>query len=383
MKLKLFKKQDVMFKKLFITVVGLAVVIGVIVGIKAIQINTMIAAGKQAGPPPESVATQVVTQRQWRDHTDVIGTITPVQGVMLAVESPGVVREIRFDSGQLVQAGDVLLALDSRSEAAELAAAKAIAELARINQERSAQLLARKTISQAEYDASDAEYKQAVAQVDKIQAVLAKKKIVAPFKGRLGIRQVNLGEYLNPGQPVVSLQSTDPIYVSFNLPQKALSFVREGFVVNVTSDVFPDRTLSGKITAIAAEVNTLTRMVEMQATLSNKEGLLAAGMYVQVSVQQPETRLAYGVPATAIVYASYGNSVFTVVPNEDGEGHVVKQNFVRLGQRQGDYVEVVEGLDADARVVVAGAFKLRSGMAVVLNDEAAPESKLDPEVPNT
>lgn len=364
--------------KTLITVLILAGVIGALVGLKAIQIGEIMAAIPNLQPPPASVSTTTVRSMDWPVESTAIGTIEPVQGVMLSVESAGVVTELAFESGQTAAAGDLLLKLDTRSEAAQLAAAQAAADLAKISLDRSQQLLGRKTISQAEFDAADAEYKQAVANVANLEAVIEKKRIVAPFAGRLGIRRVNLGEYLTPGAEVVSLQSTDPIYANFYLPQRDLAYLKVGLEVETIADAFPGQVKTGKISAIAAEVDAATRMIEVQATLPNPQGQLAAGMFVNVRIARAAPRKVSAVPASAVIYASFGNSIYVVEPAEAGEGFIATQKFVRLGERRGDFIEVIEGLELGDRVVSAGGLKLTSGAPVTINDGTEPEAQLDP-----
>ena len=372
------KTKNFILKTLF-TVVLLAVIVGVIGGIYALNVKTMIAAGAMSGPPPISVATADVREMEWPVESSAIGTITPVQGVTLSVELPGTVAELGFESGQFVKKGDVLAKLDTRSERAQLAAADAACELAKLSLDRSEQLLSRKTISQAEFDAADAAYKEALANVQNIQSAIDKKQIVAPFDGRLGIRRINLGQYLNAGEAVVSLQSVDPIYVTFYLPQKELAYLKVGLPVETTSDAFPGQQVQGAISALAAEVDASSRMIEVQATLPNPDGLLAAGMFVNVRIEQARPRSLKVVPASSVLYASYGNSIYAVVPAEEAEGFVAKQKFVKLGERRGDFVEVLEGLEAGERIVTDGAFKLRPGATVVMQDDRAPVPRLNPD----
>jgi membrane fusion protein (multidrug efflux system) len=364
--------------KTVITVVILAVVIGSLIGLKAIQVGEIMAAIPNLQPPPASVSTTRVRSMEWSVESSAIGTITPVQGVMLSVESAGIITELAFESGQFVSQGDLLLKLDTRSEAAQLAAANAAADLAKISLDRSQQLLGRKTISQAEFDAADAGYKQAIANVANIEAAIEKKRVIAPFDGRLGIRRVNLGEYLTPGAEVVSLQSTDPIYTNFYLPQRDLAYLKVGLEVAIDTDAFPGLVKTGKISAIAAEVDGVTRMVEVQATLPNPDGQLAAGMFVNVRIARDAPRQVSAVPASAVIYASFGNSIYVVEPDESGEGFIATQKFVRLGERRGDFVEVLEGLELGDRVVSAGGLKLMSGAPVIIHDGTEPEAQLQP-----
>jgi membrane fusion protein (multidrug efflux system) len=365
-------------QKSLVTVAILAAIVGVLVYFFKTNIEAMGEAGKMMGPPPVAVATADVSEMEWPVESAAIGTITPVQGVTLSVEVPGTITELSFESGQPVQQGDVLAKLDSRSERAQLSAAEAASNLAKLSLDRSKQLLERKTISQAEFDAADAEYKQALANVQNIKSAIDKKEIVAPFDGRLGIRRINLGQYLNAGEAVVSLQSIDPIYVSFYLPQKELAYLKVGLPVQTTSDAFPGQQIIGEISALAAEVDASSRMIEVQATLPNPDGLLAAGMFVNVRIEQADPRPLQAVPASSVLYASYGNSIYTVIPVEGGQGYTASQKFVKLGERRGDFVEVIEGLELNERVVTDGAFKLYPGASLILQDERAPVAQLNP-----
>ncbi len=365
----------------FKTQVTCGILIGIIVvlgGFFYANINAMKKAGAMMGPPPVSVATADISKMEWPVESAAIGTITPVQGVTLSVELPGTVTELGFESGQFVAQGDVLAKLDSRSERAQLAAAEAAFKLAEISLYRSGQLLSGKAIPQAEFDVVEAEYKQAVANVQNIQSGIDKKQIVAPFDGRLGIRRINLGQYLTAGEPVVSLQSVDLVYVTFYLPQKDLSYLKAGLRVVTTSDAFVGQQVVGEISAINSEVDRQTRMIEVQAILPNSDGHLASGMFVNVRIEQSRPRAIHAVPSSSVLYASYGNSVYTVTPSGEGEGYIATQKFVKLGERRGDFIEVIEGLDFNERIVTAGAFKIYPGATVMMADERAPVFKLDP-----
>ena len=367
-----------MITKTIVTVLILAAIVGSIVGVKATQIMALIAAGEAFVPPPEAVASAPIEQQTWIIESKAIGTVVPVKGVTLSTELPGTITEVFFESGQAVEARAPIVKLDTSVEEAQLASAEAAAELAEINLNRSRNLLSNNTISQSEFDATEAQDRQSAAQVKKLQATIAKKTLAAPFDGRLGIRQVNIGQYLNAGTPIVSLQSIDPIYVSFFLPQNALTFLDEGLVAHATSEAFEGQTVEGEITAIAAEIDVDTRMIEVQATFPNESGLLKPGMFVNIAVEHPEARDVLAVPATAVLYASFGNSIYVVVPQTEGEGLTVEQKFVKLGKTRGDFVEILAGLEAEDRIVTAGAFKLRPGIAITLQDDRAPKVSLDP-----
>ena len=366
-----------MAKKLVITIVGLLLVLGFLVGTKAAQITTMIAASKTARQPSDAVSTYTAKRDQWRPVINGVGTVTAVQGVTVSAQMSGNVAEIAFESGAIVKEGDLLLRLDTSVEEAQLRAAEAGVALAKLNIDRSRDLLGKTSISQSEYDASDAQFKQASAQADNIRAVIAKKQIRAPFAGRLGIRLVNLGQTLKEGENIVSLQSLDPVYVNFFLPQQNLASAAVGQDVAITSDASPGKTLPGKVTAIAAEIDTATRNVKLQATLGNADGLLRPGMFVNVNIFETNARDVVIVPATAVLYASFGNSIFVVEKGSDG-AVVAKQHFVQLGESRGDFVEIVKGVEAGAEVVTSGAFKLRNGSSVNVDNSQAPATSLNP-----
>lgn len=365
-------------RKTLITAGVLALIVVLIAGLYALNIKSMIESGKGSRAPVVAVASAEVEAMEWPVEVAAIGSVSPLRGVVLSVEVPGIVRELSFKSGTMVKKGQPLVQLGDRSERAELASAEATASLAKLSLDRSRQLLERNTISQAEFDAADAEYKRALAEVQSIQVRIDKKRVLAPFDGLLGIRRINIGQYLNPGDAVVGLVSVDPINVTFFLPQEALSFLTEGLKVQLTSDVFPDRVIVGKLAALEAQVDPSTRMIEVQALVPNPDGVLRVGMFVNVRLDQAPSRRVPVVPASSVVYASFGNSIYTVTAAEEGDGFIAHQKFVKLGERRGDFVEVVDGLELGERIVINGAFKLYPGARVSLQDERAPQPMLAP-----
>lgn len=371
-----------MRKKLTITISSLIGLIALLAGIKVLQFQTMFAAGAAMTLPPEPVTTAVVAQETWAPTIDAIGSLTAVQGVTVAAELDGKVVHIAFESGSVVKAGDLLLQQDMSTEDAQLRAAEASVALARINLERARELKAQSTIAQSELDSADAQFKQAVAQADNIRATIGKKTIRAPFDGRLGIRLVNLGQSLKSGDAIVSLQSLDPIYVNFLLPQQRLSQLARDLVVRVTSDAVPGQVMEGRITAINPDVDSATRNVRVQATLANSGEHLHPGMFADVSVLLPTTDEVLAIPATAVLYAPYGNSVFVVEQRKDAQtgkpAEVLRQQLVRLGVRRGDFVAVTSGLKAGETVVTTGVFKLRNGITVTVDNSLAPDAQLAP-----
>jgi len=364
-------------------IVAIAALLGVVlvlVGIKALQIRSMVNAGKSFAPPPESVTSAKVEATQWEASRSAVGTLVAVRAVTVASEVPGLVRRIGFESGAFVRRGDVLVELDASTEQAQLAAAKADAELARATLERSRTLRASDYSSAAEFDAADARAKQTTASVAQLQAVIAKKTIRAPFDGRVAIRQVELGQVLSSGTLVASLQSIHPIHADFWLPQQALTDLAPGMKVRLRTDVFPQQSWEGAVTTINPEVDVSTRNVRVRATFPNPDGRLRPGMFANVDVISPEKRPVLVIPSTAVIYAPYGDSVFALEKKEGANDAalIARQKFVRLGERRGDLVAVVSGLSAGETVVSSGAFKLRNGNAVVVRNDFAPAAELAP-----
>ncbi|HNQ74809.1 MAG TPA: efflux RND transporter periplasmic adaptor subunit [Verrucomicrobiota bacterium] len=370
-----------MIKKIFAALIVVTFVVGGLAGVKVLQIRTLIAFGKSYQPPAEVVSTAVVKADQWRETLSAIGSIAAVQGTHLAAEVPGTVAEIHFTSGAVVAAGTVLLRLDTSMEAAQLRALEAQVAWAQTNLARYRNLRSDQTVSPAEFDQAETDLKQKQANADALRATLDKKVIRAPFAGRLGIRQVNLGEYVDAGKPLVSLQSLAPVYADFSLPQQELARLATGLPVRVTTDTYPDQEFAGTLTAINPDLDVATRSVRLQATCANEKELLRPGMFARVQVLLPDTRQALVIPVTAVLSAPFGDSVYVVesATNHSG-GLVVRQQFVRLGEAQGDFVTVLNGLQAGERVVTSGVFKLRHGMAVEESREPAPslQSRPDP-----
>jgi membrane fusion protein (multidrug efflux system) len=290
---------------------------------------------------------------------------------------------IAFEPGTKVKAGDLLLQQDTASEKAQLRAAEAAAALAKLELERSRKLLTKQAVAKAKYDSDNAQYKQAEAQIDGIRATIRKKTIRAPFAGSLGIRLVNLGQILNEGEPIVSLQSIDPIFVNFSLPQQQLGQVKPGLKVRVTTDALAGQAIEGEITAISPEVDATTRNIRVQATVANRQERLRPGMFVNVAVVLPASEEVLVIPTTAVLYAPYGDTVFVVQEKKTEKGdqpiEVVQQKIVQLGEKRGDFVALVSGLNQGERVVSTGVFKLRNDQAVVVDNTLAPEFKLAPQ----
>ncbi len=371
-----------MVKRILLAVVGLIVIVGVLAGIKALQIRKMIDASAQFSPPPETVTTAPVQSDSWESLVTAVGSLAAVQGVTIAAELPGKVVEVAFEAGARVRKGDILLRQDTSSERAQLPGAEAAVDLARLSLERMRDLLAQRVVSQSEYDSAEATYREALAAADNIRAAIGKKTIRAPFSGRLGIRLVNLGQILREGDAIVSLQALDPIFVNFQVPQQQLARIDTGYRVRIMSDALPGEEITGRINAINPEVEAATRNLRVQATAANPQEKLRPGMYVTVAVVMPEENAVVTVPATAILYAPYGDSVFVVEEKTDEasgkSGLVATQKFVRLGEKRGDFIAVLSGVEPGETVVSTGVFKLRNGQSVVVDNSLSPEFKTAP-----
>nr|WP_240731890.1 efflux RND transporter periplasmic adaptor subunit [Geobacter sp. FeAm09] len=322
------------------------------------------------------MTSATVTSDSWEAALTAVGTVNAVQGVTVAAELAGKVAKIAFEAGSPVKKGDLLLRQDTTSEEAQLPGAVAQANLARANQKRADKLFADGIISQADHDTALSNTAQAQALVDNIRATIAKKTVRAPFSGRLGIRQANLGQMLSEAAPIVTLQSLDPIYVDFTLPQQQLGQVRPGQTVRVTGDALPGEVITGRVTAISPQIDADTRNVKVEATVSNHGEKLRPGMFVNVAVGLPVRRKVLAIPATAVLYAPYSDSVFVIEDAKESKngvkGKQLRQQFVRLGEKRGDFVAVVGGLKEGAAIVSTGVFKLRNGQAVVVDNKLAP-----------
>ncbi|MFZ1828860.1 MAG: efflux RND transporter periplasmic adaptor subunit [Candidatus Competibacteraceae bacterium] len=376
-----------MTKKILLTLTGLLLLIGALVGVKLLQFQTMFAASADFAPPPETVTTVEVKRDLWQPTLNAIGSVTAVQGVTLSAEEAGTVRRIAFESGATVREGQLLVEFDAQVEQAQLRSAAANAELARANLARARDLRIKNMVSQADLETAEAQAKQTEAQMDNFRAVIAKKTLRAPFAGRIGIRQINLGQFLNTGDPMVSLQSLDPVYVDFALPQQRLAQLKVGMTVQVATDAFPGQSLTGELSAINPEVDLATRNIRLRATFTNRQGLLRPGMFVTVAAELPETEPVLMIPATAVLYAPYGDSVFVVEEKKDEKtgltGKVLNQRFVHLGKTRGDFVVVTSGLNAGQTIVTTGVFKLRNGMGVIVNNQLSPDFQFAPKPANS
>lgn len=376
-----------MKKKIAITVAGLVVVVAALTGIKALQIRALIKSGSEFSVPAETVSATEVRQETWESLMPAVGSVTAVQGVELRAELSGTVREIAFVSGATAAKGQVLVRLDTTSEQAQLRAAEAQAELARLNLERARGLYAQGVVSKADLDSREAEFLKTGGDVEVIQATITKKTIHAPFGGRLGIRSVNLGQFVNPGDAIVSLHSLDPVFVDFSIPEQQLARVQRAMEVRVMTDATPGRVFAGKVTALNPEVDASSRNVKVQATVANRDGDLRPGMFARVQLVLPETEPILAIPSTAVLHAPYGDSVFVISDVKDEKsGKTVKQvqmTTVRLGLTRGDFVAVTAGLKEGQTVATSGVFKLKNGSPVAVDNTLAPDAQSAPRPPNS
>ncbi|MBM4311720.1 MAG: efflux RND transporter periplasmic adaptor subunit [Deltaproteobacteria bacterium] len=368
-----------MKKKIIVACFVLAAVVGVIGGIKLLQLRTLMSM-----EPPlmvETVTAAAVKRQQWESIMSAVGSLTAVQGVTIAAEVAGKVVDIPLEAGTMVRKGDLLVQQDVAAETAQLRSAQAAFDLAQVNFERAKKLFREETFSRSDYDNAEAQLKQAAAQVDNLKAAIHKKTMRAPFDGALGIRLVNLGQMLSAGDAIISLQSLDPVFANFALPQQHLMKLSDGLQVRIETDAAPGSVFAGTITAINPQVDETTRNIMLQATVENPDHLLRPGMFVTVSVVLPVQQPVLAIPATAVLNAPYSDSVFIIEKApENGTGALIaRQQFVRLGARRGDFVAVEDGLQEGDTIVSTGAFKLRNGQAVTIDNTLVPQFHAEPE----
>ncbi len=377
----------------YVKAVGLLVlIVGGLVGIKFSQISMLMQAGKEGakqGAPPESVSTAVVAEDTWEQILPAVGSVVAAKGVAVSSEAPGVVTAIHFESGALVKAGQVLVELDSSVERAQLASAMARRELAQLSAGRSRQLAQQSVISRSQLDGDEAQLKTSRADLSALQAQIERKTVRAPFSGRLGIRAVNLGQYVNPGTTLTTLESLEVVYVDFSVPQQELADVTPKTPVRVSLSGESGPPFVGVIAAVDPAVDVTTRSVKLRASIPNPKEQLRPGMFVRVAVVLPQRQKVVAAPATAVVHASYGDSVFVVEPQKDASGAPVlgpdgqpakmaRQQFVRVGAARGDFVALLDGVKAGQELVTAGAFKLRNGSGIAIHNEVQSSFSLTP-----
>lgn len=369
-------------------IIGIAIVLLVVAGLggtKALQIKTLIASAKSFSQPPETVSSAVVHEEKWQGTLTAIGSVTAVQGVTVTPELAGTVREINFESGAVVDKGALLVKLDTSSEEAQLRSLEAQVQWAKVSLDRQSSLRTNQLVSASDYDSADAAWKQAVANADATRAIIEKKTLRAPFAGKLGIRQVNLGQYLDAGKPIVSLQALSPVYADFSLPQQELGKLQTGMRVRVTTDTYPDRRFEGTLLAINPDLDSTTRSIGLRATFENADQALRPGMFAKIEVLLPQERDVLVIPAMSVLSAPYGDSVYVIeqAPQTVGQkpGLTVRQQFIRTGEARGDLITVESGLKPGDKVVSAGVFKLRNGMAVSENNNMVPKNEKSPHPP--
>lgn len=372
--------------KILFTLIGLIVLFLLVFAVQAVMRMGMNQFFDNMPMPAATITVAEAETAAWARGISAVGTARAVNGTQLTTEAAGIVTEIRFTSGDTVEKGQILLRLDDDTDRAELQSLRAAAELARLDLDRTERLHRQGSVSKAELDRAKSQADQASGALNSQQARVNQKTIRAPFSGQLGIRQVDLGEYLSPGTPVVSLQQLDPVYLEFNLPEQRLADIRLDMTVRAEVDAWPGETFEGRVTAIEPGINPGTRNFMIQATLDNPEQKLRAGMFARVTLDLGDADEVVAIPQTAVSYNPYGNAVFVIVENEgsNGEPHLtVNRRFVRTGRTLGDMVAVLEGLEPGDRVATSGLLKLNNNATVKISDEAQPPASTTPTPDNS
>ena len=382
------KKRPPYIRAIFFSILLLVLIVATLGYFKVTQIMGFVALAKSGAfkPPPTAVTTTIAATSEWKPTLDTIGTVVAINGVTISTDLAGIVDKIAFTSGTSVKAGDLLVHLNTDQEQAQLGQAQAQLDLSVLTLNRDKDLLAKRTIAQSDYDNAEATHRQNQATVDQYKALIARKTLRAPFDGVVGIRQVNLGQYLNTGDAVVTLQSFDPIYVNFTLPQQDLSKLAVGQQIDLRLDAYGDRVFSGKINAVNALVDQATRNIQVQATLQNGDLKLRPGMFAKVSVVLPQSETVIALPVSSVHYAPYGNSIFIVTDGKDETGKpikTVKEQFVKLGSARGDIIAITSGVKPGDEVVTSGVFRLKSGADVIINNQIQPDSEAAPTPANS
>ena len=370
-----------MAKRMILMLVVLLAIIGGLGFAKYKQVEAAIKMGASFQLPPTAVTTVIAKRETWPSTLSVIGSAAAIQGVTVSADLPGTIDKIHFESGQWVREGEIMVELDTRQERAQLASLEAQRDLAKVNFDRAQQLVKSGVIARQEYDNAEAQQKATEAQVGDVKAAIARKTIRAPFSGILGIRQVSLGQYLAAGQAIVSLQSLNPIYVNFGVPQQDTGKVIPGHVMRVTNSDLPGMAFTGRIIALDSVINEQTRNIQVQAVVTNKDNKLRPGMFLQVELPLGQPRQVVPLPASAINYAPYGDSVFVITDMKDPKGNSyrgVRQQVVKLEGSRGDQVGVVSGINPGDEVVSSGVFRLRNGAPVLVNNEVKPSNSTAP-----
>src|SRR4051812_9780931 len=365
-------------------VLMLAIILALLGGlgfVKFKQVEAAIAQGKSFKIPPTAVTTVLAKKETWPSTLSVIGTAAAIQGVTVSADLPGTIDKIHFESGQWVKEGEILVELDTRQEKAQLASLEAQRDLAKINYGRAQELVKQGVIAKSEFDNATAQQKATEAQVGDIKAAIARKTIHAPFSGVLGIRQVSLGQYLAPGQAIVSLQTLSPIYVNFGVPQQDTGKIVAGHVLRVTNSDLPGMAFTGRIIALDSVINEQTRNIQVQAVVTNKDNKLRPGMFLQVELPLGSPREVMPLPASAINYAPYGDSVYVITDMKDPKGNPyrgVRQQIVKIEGSRGDQVAIISGINPGDEVVSSGVFRLRNAAPVQVNNAVKPDNNPSP-----
>ncbi|MEO6848894.1 MAG: efflux RND transporter periplasmic adaptor subunit [Chthoniobacterales bacterium] len=362
---ELANRKKVIRRSVAITV---AVIVGLL-GFKGFQIWGLM--HMKFEMPPEAVTSMTVKEEEWKPVLKAVGSLQAVNGVVVTSDLPGMVAQIAFESGAHVKKGDLLVQIDTRQEQTQMASAQAKLKLTELNMQRTNDLYAKRVSAKSDYDAVVAEYQQALAHMHEMQAAIDRKTIRAPFDGVLGIREVNVGEYIESGKKVVPLQSLDPIYVNFAVPQQFLESLKIGATVDVKVKGIGDENFKGTLNAINSMVDESTRNIQVQGTICNTNDKLRPGMFVDIDVPMPVSHVIV-IPSSSISYAPYGNSVYVIEDTKGPDGKIsktVKQVFVKTGQTRGDQIAILSGLRTGQEVVTSGVFKLRNGAKVLVNND--------------
>jgi membrane fusion protein (multidrug efflux system) len=371
---------SLMRRRLIIVVLAAGVLLAAIVGFNTWKANFVAQLRLKNAAPPQSVTAATAQSSDWQPEVSAVGSLRAVRGVDVTTEVTGLVRTLRFKSGDDVQSGQVLVELNADAEIAQQHALEAAAELSSTVYERDKAQYEAQAISKAQLDADAADLKNKRAQAAAQAALVAKKTLRAPFAGRLGITTVNPGQYLNTGDKVVTLQAVDPVYVDFKLPQQQLAMIMNSQTVNVITDAFPGAKFAGKITAIDPRVDAGTRNFQAEATVPNPERRLMPGMFARVAVLAGDVKRYVTLPQTSITYNPYGATVFLArkKPGGTGKDLIAEQSFVTLGPTRGDQVAVLRGVKEGDVVVTSGQLKLNNGTPLIINDSAQPANDPDP-----
>lgn len=393
------KKPASLPKRMILMLLAALLVFGGVFAVKAIMGKGMNDFFDNMPQPPSAVSAYTARQEEWTDAQEAVGTFVAINGTDVTTESGGVVKQLSLEAGQPVQAGTVLVQLNSANELAVLKSLEAAAKLAVVQRDRWRELGKDKLVSQAEVEERATQAATTLAQVEAQRALIAQKTIRAPFSGVLGLRKVNLGQYVNPGDPIVSLQSLDPIYLDFSLPEQRIGQVIQGSQIRATVDALPGQTFEGRVTAIEPQVDANTRNFKVQATLANPDNSLRPGTFAHVGFDTGGVRQVVVIPQTAVSFNPYGNAVYVIgkaPPPKDAEGKpvlgqdgkplgeqlVVKQRFVETGATRGDLVAVTKGLKPGEQVATSGLLKLRNDAVVVINNKVQPSADAKPEAEN-